>query len=60
MVKTIKVIHLAPGESILITAAPAPTSPCQAAGSCTYTCGEHKQSDTDQPPKEIVALIRVA
>ena len=31
MVKTIKVIHLAPGESVLITAAPAPTPPCQAA-----------------------------
>ena len=34
MVKTIKVIHLAPGESVLITAAPAPTPPCQAAASC--------------------------
>ena len=36
MVKTIKVIHLAPGESVLITAAPGPTPPCQAAASCPY------------------------
>jgi len=36
MVKTIKVIHLAPGESVLITAAPAPTPPCQATASCPY------------------------
>mgnify|MGYP000585874095 FL=1 len=42
MVKTIKVIHLAPGESVLITAAPAPTPPCQAAASCPYACGEPK------------------
>ena len=63
MVKTIKVIHLAPGESVLVTAAPGPTPPCQAAASCPYACSEQKQScDThaEQTPKEIVALFRVA
>ena len=59
MVKTIKVIHLAPGESVLITAAPAPMPPCQAAASCPYACGEPKQfcdTHAEHTPKEIVAF----
>lgn len=63
MVKTIKVIHLAPGESVLITAAPASTPPCQAAASCPYACGEPKQfcdTHAEHTPKEIVAFSRVA
>lgn len=63
MVKTIKVIHLAPRESVLITVASGPTPPCQAAASCPYACGEQKQpcdTHAEQTPKKIVALFRVA
>ncbi len=61
MVKTIKVIHLAPGESVLITAASGPTPPCQTATSYPYACSEESCcTHADQSQKDIVAFIRVA
>ena len=60
MVKTIKVIHLAPGNPVLITAAPALRHLVQAAASCPYACGEPKQfcdTHAEHTPKEIVELF---
>ncbi len=61
MVKTIKVIHLAPGESVLITTASGPTPPCQTAVSCPYACSEeYCGTHADQTQNDIVAFFRVA
>ena len=63
MVKTIKVIRLAPGESALITAAPGPNPPCLAAAGCPYIGEEQKHSCVTRPPRQpdqIVALFHVA
>lgn len=58
MVKTIKVIHLAPGKSVLITTASGPMPPCQIAVSCPYACGEeYGGTHTDQTQNDIVAFF---
>lgn len=60
MVKTIKVIRLAPGESVLIVASPDPTQPCNNAAACPYA-KEECPCSTDRHSKEnIVALLHVA
>lgn len=60
MVKAIKVIRLAPGESVLIVAAPGPDSPCDAAAACPCPCREQCNACGQQAEDKVVALFRVA
>ena len=63
MVKTIKVIRLAPGESILIVAAPGPDSPCDAVAACPCPCREQCNAcdlHDQQAEDKVIALFHVA
>lgn len=60
MIKTIKVIRLAPGESVLIVAAPGPTRPCNNAAACPYAKKECPCSMDQHPKENMVALLHVA
>lgn len=63
MVKTIKVIRLAPGESVLITSATEPTPPCPAAVNCPYACGKQEHPcdvSINRQQDKVISYIRVA
>lgn len=62
MTKTIKIIRLAPGESVLITTAPDLKPSHEAAAICLYPCQnwECPYNPYSQPPEEVTALFRIA
>ena len=63
MVKTIKVIRLARGESVLITSATVPAPPCPAAVNCPYACGKQEHPcdvSMKRQQDKAISYIRVA
>lgn len=62
MTKTIKMIRLAPGESVLITTAPDFKPPHEAAAICLYPCQNREcpYNPCGQSSEEVTALFRIA
>lgn len=62
MTKTIKIIRLAPGESVLITTTPDLKPSHEAAAICLSPCQNREcpYNPCGQPPEEVAALFRIA